>query len=92
MNYLNMGIIIYIAAINLITFLVFGSDKRKAQRQQWRVPEKTLFLLTFLGGGVGAVVGMKHYHHKTKKWYFKFGIPAILVCEIIAAGYILWKF
>ena len=81
----------YLLVMNLITFFVFGIDKWKAKRKRThestrRVPEKTLFLLSILGGSVGALVGMKVFHHKTRKWYFRFGIPAILILQIAAAA------
>ena len=74
-------------AINLAAFIVFGVDKHRAKRHQWRVPEKTLFLLAILGGSVGAVCGMCAFHHKTQHWYFKYGLPAILFAHIALA---LW--
>ena len=72
----------YLAAINLVTFLVYGVDKLRAKRGAWRIPEKTLFLLPILGGSVGAIRGMKVFHHKTKHWYFKYGLPLILILQI----------
>ena len=72
----------YLAAINAVTFLVYGIDKLRAKRGAWRIPEKTLFLLPILGGSVGAIAGMKVFHHKTKHWYFKYGLPLILILQI----------
>ena len=72
----------YLAAVNLVTFTVYGVDKAKARRGAWRVPEKTLFVLALLGGSIGALTGMKFFHHKTRKWYFRFGIPAILIAQL----------
>ena len=72
----------YLAAINLVTFLVYGVDKRRAKRGAWRVSEKTLFVLPILGGSVGAIAGMKVFHHKTKHWYFKYGLPLILLLQL----------
>ncbi len=72
----------YLAAINLVTFLVYGVDKLRAKRGAWRIPEKTLFLLPILGGSVGAIAGMKVFHHKTKHWYFKYGLPLILILQL----------
>ena len=71
----------YLAAVNVVTFTVYGIDKRKARRGAWRIPEKTLFLLPLLGGSVGALLGMKVFRHKTKHWYFVWGIPAILLAQ-----------
>ena len=79
----------YLILVNLIAFTVFGADKLKAKKNAWRVPEATLFLLALLGGGLGAFLGMKVFHHKTKHWYFQVFIPLILVAEI-AGGVYLW--
>ena len=79
----------YLILVNVIAFTVFGADKIKARKQKWRIPEKTLFLLALLGGGLGAFLGMHMFHHKTKHWYFQVFIPLILVLEI-AAGVYLW--
>lgn len=79
--------IIYLIIINIVTFFVFGIDKKKAKKSKWRTPEKILFLLSAAGGSVGALAGMYTFRHKTKKPEFKFGIPAILVVQI---ALILW--
>lgn len=84
-------LIFYLILINIITFIVYGVDKKRARRKQWRVPEKVLFLLAIIGGSVGALLGMLVFRHKTQKWYFKFGIPAILLLQI-AAAVVVWKF
>ena len=63
--------VIYLAAINLITFCVYGADKRRAKIQgARRVPEKTLFALALLLGSAGALFAMRVFHHKTRHWYF----------------------
>ena len=82
---------VYLAVINLATFAVYGADKRRARRGKWRVPEKTLFLLPLLGGSVGALLGMRMFHHKTKHWYFVWGIPAILLAQLALAVWLLTK-
>lgn len=79
----------YLAAVNVVTFTVYGIDKSKARRGAWRIPEKTLFLLPLLGGSVGALLGMKVFRHKTKHWYFVWGIPAILLAQTALAVW-LW--
>lgn len=87
---------LWLTAINLVTFLVFGVDKWRARRKESRsgtrrVPERTLFLLAALGGSVGALLGMRIWHHKTLHKTFRFGIPAILILQIvIPAG--LWLY
>ena len=74
-----------------MTFTVYGVDKAKARRGAWRVPEKTLFLLPLLGGSVGALLGMLVFRHKTKHWYFVWGIPLILLAQIALAVWIYVK-
>ena len=88
----------YLLVMNLITFFVFGLDKWKAKRKAKneavrRVPEKTLFLLSALGGSVGALLGMRVWRHKTLHKSFRFGIPVILFLQIlIPAGlYVYWN-
>ena len=74
-----------------MTFTVYGVDKAKARRGAWRVPEKTLFLLPLLGGSVGALLGMLVFRHKTKHWYFAWGIPLILLAQIALAVWVYFK-
>ena len=81
---------LYLLIINLIAFAVYGIDKRRAVKDRWRVSEKTLFLLAILGGSIGAWAGMRVFHHKTKHWYFKFGIPAIFVLQVVLAALAVW--
>ena len=87
---------IWLIVINLVAFLTFGLDKLKAKQKEKRenirrIPEKTLFLLAILGGSVGALLGMKVWHHKTLHKSFRFGIPAILILQIVSpAG--LWLY
>jgi len=81
------NIIIYLVAINIIGFLAMWIDKRKAEKGKWRIQEKTLFLLTVLGGGVGTISGMYTFRHKTKKLAFTIGLPAILILEIVTVIY-----
>jgi uncharacterized membrane protein YsdA (DUF1294 family) len=71
--------------MNIIGLLVMGVDKAKAKKHAWRIPEKTLFLVSVLGGSVGTWAGMYLFRHKTKHWYFVIGMPAILVVQIVIA-------
>ena len=80
-------IIIYLIAINVIGFLAMGIDKRKAEKGKWRIQEKTLFMITVLGGGIGTILGMYTFRHKTQKIGFTIGLPAILILEIITVIY-----
>ena len=76
------NIIIYLLIINLIGFLAMGIDKLKAKKNWWRIPEGTLLMITILGGGVGSILGMYTFRHKTQKLYFTLGMPAIVILEI----------
>ena len=87
----GMVLLVWLAAINLVTFAVYGIDKAKAKRGAWRVPEKTLFLLPLLGGSLGALLGMRVFRHKTKHWYFVWGIPLILLAQIALAVWLYVK-
>jgi len=77
---------LYLLAVNLAAFLVFGWDKLMAKLEKRRIPERTLFLLAGVGGSVGAWLGMQIFRHKTKHTSFVVGIPAILVLQMAAAA------
>ena len=75
-------IIIYLIAINVVTFFLYGIDKWKAKRSKWRIPEATLLGLAVIGGSIGAWIGMKVWNHKTMHKKFKYGLPLILLAQI----------
>lgn len=72
----------YLFIINIIGFALMGIDKKRAIRGAWRISEASLFLVAFLGGALGCTLGMRHFRHKTKHWYFKYGMPAIFAVQI----------
>lgn len=74
--------ILYFTGINVVAFVAYGIDKFKAKRSMWRIPEFTLLLLAFLGGGIGAGIGMKVWHHKTRKWKFRIGVPLAVIVSL----------
>ncbi len=80
----------YLLIMNIVGLAVMGVDKAKAKHHRWRIPEKTLFLVSILGGSIGTWAGMYLFRHKTKHWYFVVGMPAILVLQIAIAVYIQW--
>ena len=84
MTYFVIG---YLICINLAGLASMGLDKRKAIRHQWRIPEATLCLIALLGGSMGSIMGMQLFRHKTKHWYFVWGMPAIFFIEL---ALILW--
>ncbi len=73
--------------MSLAAFIMMGLDKRRAKRKKWRIPEKALFLPVILGGGLGGILGMYVFRHKTKHWYFKYGFPVIFILE---AALLVW--
>ena len=73
--------------INLITFLLYGIDKLKAKKGKWRISEATLLLLAIIGGSIGAWLGIKIWHHKTLHKKFIYGIPLIIIAQIVVAIY-----
>lgn len=83
------NIVIYFIVINLFGFFIMWLDKRKAKKGSWRIPEKTLFIITGLGGGIGTTASMYVFRHKTQKVQFVVGFPLITILEIIA---IIWFF
>ena len=85
------GLWLYLLLINLVALVVYGVDKRRAKKGQWRISEKTLFLLPLAGGSVGAIAGMYLFRHKTKHWYFRIGLPVILVAQLVLAGWLMYR-
>ena len=87
----------YLAAVNLLTFLAYGIDKRKAvrngqrsKRQSRRIPEATLLLLALLGGSPAALLAMYLFRHKTLHKKFRYGVPAILLLQAVLAIYLIF--
>ncbi len=79
-------ILIYFFVINIVAFIVYGIDKYRARRAQWRIPESTLLLLAVIGGSVGAWCGMKVWRHKTLHNKFRYGVPLIMLLQVIFAA------
>ena len=82
-------IIIYLIAINVVTFFLYGIDKWKARRSKWRIPEATILGLAVIGGSLGAWLGMRMWHHKTMHKKFQFGIPLILIIQL---AIVIWLY
>ena len=82
-------LLIVLVVMNVLAFLLMGVDKAKAKKGAWRIPEKTLFLVTALFGGLGGTLGMSFFRHKTKHWYFKWGFPALLAVQVVLLVLIL---
>ena len=71
-----------IAVMNVVAFTLMGIDKRRARRGAWRISERALFMTTACFGGLGGVLGMKVFHHKTQHWSFRVFFPVRLVLQI----------
>ena len=82
------ALLYYLIAINVVTFLVYGIDKWKAKQGSWRISEATLLILAVIGGSIGALLCMKVWRHKTQHKKFKYGLPLILIIQIILIGYL----
>lgn len=75
---------VYLIIINLTGFIMMGIDKKRAVRNDWRIKEKTLFIIAIMGGSPGVLLGMNKFRHKTKHKSFVYGIPAILIVQFLA--------
>lgn len=84
--FLLMG---YVLVVNVLGFALMGIDKNRARRGAWRISETSLFLTAIVGGSIGCIAGMQVFRHKTKHWYFKYGMPAILVVQIVGLALLL---
>ena len=78
-----------LVVINVVTFFMYGIDKWKARKAKWRIREAALLGLAVLGGSVGAWIGMRVWHHKTLHKKFRYGVPAIIVIQLLLVGYLL---
>ena len=81
---------LYLVAINVVTFFLYGIDKWKAKRARWRIPESVLLGLAAIGGSVGAWLGMRVWHHKTQHKKFRYGVPATLLAQMVLLAWIFW--
>lgn len=79
---MNSYIALLLTVINVVAFFMYGLDKRRAVKHQWRISEAALLGIAFCGGSVGALLGMKIFHHKTKHWKFKILVPLFLLLHI----------
>ena len=75
---------------NLVTFGMMGFDKNRAKKGGWRVPEKRLFLCSFLFGGPGVALGMKVFRHKTQHTSFKILVPLSIFVDVAAVCAVIW--
>lgn len=83
--------LLYLAVINVVTFLLYGIDKFKAQHVRWRIPESVLIGFAVIGGSIGAWLGMMIWRHKTQHKKFRYGVPLILAAQIALLILLLCK-
>ena len=84
-KYLLYALLLYLAAINIVAFFLYGIDKWKARHDKWRVTEARLLSVALLGGSLGAFLGMKVWHHKTQHPKFRVGLPLIFILHLALA-------
>ena len=82
------ALLVWLAGVNVVTFALYGIDKYRAKKGRWRIQERTLLLLPLLGGSVGGILGMAAFHHKTRHWYFRVGLPAMFLLQAALAVYL----
>ena len=82
----------YVLLINLLLFLLMGMDKRAAKRKKWRIPERRLLILGIVGGGIGGILGILVFHHKTHRIYFTICYVVNIICWGIAFLYFMQQF
>lgn len=83
-------LVLYGIIVNVAGFAAMGIDKGRARRKVWRIPESTLFLIALIGGSIGSLLGMYGFRHKTRHWYFVWGMPAILILQAALILYLLF--
>lgn len=76
-------LVIYLVFINLIAFIAYRIDKKRSKKGIWRIKESTLLLFALIGGGIGSILGMQVYRHKTQKAKFKIGVPILIIVSVI---------
>ena len=80
--------VICLLAVNLLAFILYGIDKKRARNREWRFSERTLIGIAVIGGCIGAILGMHVFHHKTRHWYFRYGLPVILIIQVLLAWFL----
>ena len=85
---MNKWLSVYLVIINIIAFAMYGIDKRRANRGEWRISEMALLGVAIIGGSVGAILGMFVFRHKTQHWYFRYGLPLILLVQVAIGAFV----
>ncbi len=78
-----LTLILYLSFMNIIGFSMMGIDKLKAKKNLFRIPEAALFIIALVGGSIGSILGMLIFRHKTRHWYFLYGMPLLLILQLL---------
>ena len=92
LNSIPLILFYYFGGVNLLLFILMGMDKRAARRKKWRIPERRLLTLGIIGGGIGGILGMIVFHHKTHRIYFTICYLVNIICWGIAFLYFTKQF
>ncbi|MCX7950438.1 MAG: DUF1294 domain-containing protein [Clostridiales bacterium] len=84
-----MFFIYYLIMINLLGLILVLNDKQRAIKNKWRIKESTLLIVAILGGSIGVQFGMNFFHHKTRKFKFKYGVPLVIVLQLLLLYFFL---
>lgn len=82
---------VYVIVINLVGFIQMGIDKQRAKKRAWRIPESQLFLVSLFFGAIGSFLGMRFFRHKTKHPTFKYGLPILVIIQLVIIYFIVEK-
>lgn len=88
---MQSAIIVILAILNIFGFVLVSLDKYKAKNKLWRIPERSFFMLSILGGSIGVYIGLFFFNHKTRNWYFMTIIPFIILAQIVFIYYLTNK-
>ena len=88
---ISTAVLIYLATLNVLTFVLYGIDKYKARHDRWRISEATLLGLSVLGGAIGAWLGIRIWHHKTQHAIFRYGVPLILLAQLAVVAFLIYS-
>ena len=87
-QYIDKSLALWVIFMSVIAFLLYGLDKYRAIHHRWRIPEQTLILAALAGGAPGALLGMRMFHHKTRKWKFRILVPLATIAWMALLGYL----
>lgn len=90
MLYVNAGVCVLLLVWNLYVFFLYGTDKRRARRNEWRISEKRLLLSALAFGGAGALAGMKVFRHKTQHMKFRILVPLMMIIQLLILGMLIF--